>query len=73
MRLCVVRNEPVQFGDLFFGGSYFLFMLGVQVVMFGLGIFMMVFGVVGCYVGVMALVSILGFLANVVLFVLFVF
>lgn len=73
MRLCAVRNEPVQFGDLFSGGPHFLPMLWLQALMSGPGIFMTALGVAGRYAGVMALVSLSGFLANVVLFALLVF
>jgi hypothetical protein len=72
MRLCAVRNEPVQFGDLFSGGPSFAAMLGVQVVIAGPGLFASTLGVVGRFAGVPGLVQVSSALANIVLVVLMV-
>jgi hypothetical protein len=68
MRLCAVRNEPVQFGDLFSGGRSFLAMLGVQLVLTGPGLFMNALSTAGRFMGSLALVNIASLLANVVVF-----
>ena len=72
MRLCAVRNEAVQFGDLFSGGSSFAAMLGVQIIIAGPGLAVSVLGVVGRFMGVPVLVQISSGLANIILIVLMV-
>jgi hypothetical protein len=72
MRMCAVRNEAVQFGDLFSGGPHFLSMLGVHVLVSGPGLLMNGLGLVGRFAGSMALVNISSLLANVVVFALLV-
>lgn len=69
MRLCAVRNEAVQFGDLFSGGPHFLSMLGVHLIISGPGIFMNALAAVGRFAGVKALVSVSNLLANVIMLV----
>lgn len=70
MRLCASRNEAVQFGDLFSGGSVFGSMLVVQLLLAGPGILVGVLGVIGRFANVPILTAASNLLSNLVLLAL---